>query len=111
MTGWAEAARAAEERHDWDAAISAVSAAAECYSHDYNRHDAHLWHMHLLTKAGRLDALARLADSDVHARRQLDRTLRQSGKADELRHRAENGDRYALLQLERLLKTEGLTEQ
>jgi hypothetical protein len=59
--------------------------------------------MRLLARAGRLDELARLADFDVHARRQLDRTLSQAGKADELRDRAENGDRCAMLQLERLL--------
>jgi hypothetical protein len=102
MTGWADAARAAEERHDCDEAISIVGAAAECFSQDYNRHNAHLWHMHLLAQAGRMDELARLAGSDVHARRQLDRTLREAGEADELRRRADDGDRYALLQLKRL---------
>jgi len=104
MTSWTDAACAAEERHDWDEAISIVSAAAECFSQDYNRHDAHLWHMYLLAQAGRLDELARLAQTDVHARRQLDRTLRKAGKADELRRRANHGDRYALLQLKRLLE-------
>ena len=110
MAGWADAARAAEERRDWDEAISAVTAAAECFSQEYNRHNAHLWHMHLLAQAGYMDELARLAESDVHARRQLDRALREAGQADELRRRAEDGDQYALLQLQRLLRTEGQTK-
>ena len=41
---WSETARAAEEQGDWDRAISVVGAVAECYSSDYERHDAHLWY-------------------------------------------------------------------
>lgn len=104
MTSWADAACVAEERHDRDEAISIVSAAAECFSQDYNRHGARLWHMYLLAQAVRLDELARLAQTDVHARRQLDQTLREAGEADELRLRANHGDRYTLLQLKRLLE-------
>ena len=89
----------AEERHDWDEATSIVSSIAGCYSQDYNRHDAHLWHMHLLVQAGRLDELARLAESDPHARRQLDRSLYEAGDTLRLRHRAEDGDKYARYKL------------
>ena len=72
---WDEIARDAEDHGDWDRAISAVSAVAECYSADDWRHNAHLWHMDLLARAGRLDELAALGQDDVHARRRLKRQL------------------------------------
>ena len=92
-------ARSAEERQAWDEALSIVSPIAECDSHDYLRHDAHLWHMDLLAQAGRLDELGVLAESDRHARRQLDRALYACGQDSELRNRAARGDEYASLLL------------
>ena len=76
---WDEIARDAEHHGDWDRAISAVSAVAECYSADDWRHNAHLWHMDLLARAGRLDELAALGQDDVHARRRLKRRLSEEG--------------------------------
>ncbi|GGM48648.1 hypothetical protein GCM10011608_36880 [Micromonospora sonchi] len=73
MFTWYEAARIAEERGDWNRAVSEVSAVAECYSSDHVRHNAHLWHMDLLVRAGRHDELAALSENDVHARRRLNR--------------------------------------
>ncbi|MGV9823607.1 hypothetical protein [Nocardia xishanensis] len=58
-----DAVRAAEVRGDWGAAISVVSAAAKCCSADADMHNAHLWHMDLLVKAGRIDELATLAET------------------------------------------------
>jgi hypothetical protein len=107
VTNWAEAIRAAEQRAEWDAAISVVSGVAECYSHDPDRHAAHLRHMDLLAKAGRLDELAVLGETDVHARRRLDRFLFDQGRDDELRQRARHGDRTALYLLVRLLRQRG----
>lgn len=75
VLAWYEAACIAEELGDWDRAISLVSAVAECYSADHSRHNAHLWHMDLLARAGRHDELAALSENDVHARRRLDRLL------------------------------------
>jgi hypothetical protein len=72
---WDEIARDAEDHGDWDRAISAVSSVAECYSADDWRHNAHLWHMDLLVRAGRLAELAALGKDDVHARRRLNRRL------------------------------------
>ncbi|WP_422741462.1 hypothetical protein ACN27B_22510 [Micromonospora sp. WMMD754] len=71
------AAEAAQERGDWTTAIALVEAYAECYSRDPDRHDAHLWHLDLLVRAGRLGELAGLAGTDVHARRRLDRARRE----------------------------------
>jgi hypothetical protein len=103
VEGWMETARAAEGRLAWNDAISIVSAVAECGSRDPARHNAHLWHMHLLAQSGRLEELAERAESDRHARRQLDRTLYETGRGDDLRRRAEHGDEYALYLLVRLL--------
>ncbi|WP_328406934.1 hypothetical protein [Nocardia sp. NBC_00403] len=103
METWFDAARAAETGHDWDAAISAVSAVAECYSADHNRHDAHLWHMDLLVKARRLDELATRGETDVHARRRLDRFLYEDSRDRDLRQRAQHGDKTTLYLLVKLL--------
>jgi len=107
MESWRDAAQAAEDRGDWDEAIALVSAVAECHSADYMRHDDHLWHMDLLVKAERLEELAVLAESDNHARRRLDRYLREQRRDQDLRIRAEHGDRYALYLLVRLLCEQG----
>ncbi|GGN63676.1 hypothetical protein GCM10010112_23140 [Actinoplanes lobatus] len=108
MTSFDQAsAEAAEARGDWDAAIAEVSQFAECYSPDYHRHHAHLWHMDLLAKAGRLHELADLAENDVHARRRLDRFLFEEGRDSDLRQRAERGDKTALYLLVRLLRGQG----
>ncbi|MFE6860971.1 hypothetical protein [Nocardia sp. NPDC057668] len=77
-----DAVRAAELRLDWDAAIAAVSSAAGCWSPDAGKHNAHLWHMDLLARAGRLDELAALGKTDVHARRRLERFLRENERED-----------------------------
>ncbi|TDX08251.1 hypothetical protein EV647_0520 [Kribbella sp. VKM Ac-2566] len=73
-----ELARDTEGQGNWDRAISAVRAVAECYSGDDWRHNAHLWHMDLLAQAGRLDELVSLR-ADVHARRRLNRQLSEAG--------------------------------
>ncbi|MBB2943217.1 hypothetical protein FB565_002930 [Actinoplanes lutulentus] len=72
-------AEAAEAAEDWSTAIFLVSAYAECYSKDHHRHNAHLWHIDLLAKAGRLKDLAELAVTDVHARRRLHRLESEPG--------------------------------
>jgi hypothetical protein len=100
---WFEQARSAERRRDWDAAIALVSAQADCYSTDHCRHDNHLWHMDLLARAGRLSELTERALTDVHARRRLNRSLRERGMEAALRNRAKDGDRGALYVLVRLL--------
>jgi hypothetical protein len=100
---WFEQARAAEQLGYWDAAIALVSAHAECYSTDHYMHDNHLWHMDLLTRAGRLTELTELARTDVHARRRLNRSLGERGMEAALRSRAKDGDRDALYVLVRLL--------
>jgi hypothetical protein len=100
---WFEQARAAEQLGNWDAAIALVSAHAECYSTDHYMHDNHLWHMDLLTRAGQLTELTELARTDVHARRRLNRSLRERGMEAALRSRAKDGDRDALYVLVRLL--------
>jgi len=66
----------AEGIRDWNAAISLVSARAECYSTDFHAHDNHLWHMDLLVRAERFEQLTELALTDVHARRRLNRPER-----------------------------------
>ncbi|MFI6874582.1 hypothetical protein ACIBL6_14175 [Streptomyces sp. NPDC050400] len=100
---WFEQASAAETAGDWDIAIDLVSARAECYSTDYSAHGNHLWHMDLLVRAQRLDELAERARSDVHARRRLNRALRDQGMEAALHRRASGGDRDAFYQLVRLL--------
>lgn len=97
----------AEARGDWVAAIAAASRIAECFSHDHDRHSAHLRHMDLLAKAGLIDELTELAKTDVHARRSLDEHFSETGRDAELRHRAEQGDEYALYKLVRLLRERG----
>jgi hypothetical protein len=97
-------AEAAEARGDWATAIAMVSEFAECYSRDPYRHNAHLWHMDLLVKAGLLRELVDRAEIDVHARRQLDRFLYEVGRDGELRERAQRGDKTALYLLVRLLR-------
>ncbi|WP_406477526.1 hypothetical protein [Streptomyces sp. NBC_01615] len=100
---WFERARAAEQLRDWDAAIALVSARAECYSTDHYMHGNHLWHMDLLARAGRFSELTDLALTDVHARRRLNRSLREQGMEAALRGRAQDGDRDALYVFVRLL--------
>ncbi|MET7290502.1 hypothetical protein [Streptomyces sp. NPDC005573] len=100
---WFEQARAAEQLRDWDAAIALVSARAECYSTDHSMHDNHLWHMDLLACAKRFSELTELALTDVHARRTLNRSLREQGMEAALHSRAKDGDRDALYVLVRLL--------
>uniref|UniRef100_A0AAU3I8T3 Tetratricopeptide repeat protein n=1 Tax=Streptomyces sp. NBC_01393 TaxID=2903851 RepID=A0AAU3I8T3_9ACTN len=100
---WFEQARAAEQLRDWDAAIALVGAHAECYSTDHYMHDNHLWHMDLLARAERFSELTELALTDVHARRRLNRSLRDRGTEAMLRSRAKDGDRDALYILVRLL--------
>jgi hypothetical protein len=100
---WFERARAAEQLRDWDAAIALVSARAECYSTDHHMHDNHLWHMDLLVRSGRFSELTELALTDVHARRRLNRSLREQGMEAALLGRAQGGDRDALYVFVRLL--------
>lgn len=100
---WIKQARAAERLRDWDTAIALVSAHAECYSADSYAHDNHLWHMDLLARAERLVELTERAGMDVHARRRLNRSLRERGMEAALRNRAKDGDRDALYVLVRLL--------
>jgi hypothetical protein len=80
-----------------------VSAHAECFSTDHSMHGNHLWHMDLLARAGRFPQLTELALTDVHARRRLNRSLRDQGTEAILRSRAKDGDRDALYVLVRLL--------
>ncbi|GHH95865.1 hypothetical protein GCM10017779_63220 [Streptomyces capillispiralis] len=108
---WFEQVQAAEQRRDWDAAIALVSAHAECYSTDPSRHDSHLWHMDLLARAARLSELAERALTDVHARRRLNRALRERGMEAALRDRAEAGDHGALYALVRLMCETGRTQE
>jgi hypothetical protein len=98
-----ERARAAERLQDWDVAIALVSAHAERYSGDPDRHGNHLWHMDLLARAERIPELTELALTDSHARRRLNRSLRERGMEAALRGRAEDGDRHALYVLVRLM--------
>ncbi|WP_079169388.1 MULTISPECIES: hypothetical protein [unclassified Streptomyces] len=100
---WHERVLTAEHRQDWEEAIALVQPHAECYSIDHHRHDNHLWHMDLLARAGRFAELAERALADVHARRRLNRALRERGMDSELRSRATDGDRDALYALLRLL--------
>jgi hypothetical protein len=59
--------------------------------------------MDLLARSGQLVELTNLAGTDVHARRRLNRALRDRGEDAMLRERAETGDRDALYVLIRLL--------
>ncbi|MFE7838770.1 hypothetical protein ACFU53_22800 [Streptomyces sp. NPDC057474] len=108
---WFEQALAAEQRGDWDVAIALISAHAECYSTDPDAHANHLWHMDLLARAGRLPELTERALTDVHARRRLNRSLRERGMDASLRNRAEDGDRGALYVLVRLLCETGRVQE
>ncbi|MFF4343262.1 hypothetical protein ACFY00_25445 [Kitasatospora sp. NPDC001540] len=108
---WFEQAQEAERAADWDTAVALVSARSECYSTDHWAHGNHLWHMALLAEAGRFAELARLAQVDVHARRSLNRALRDRGMAPELHARAADGDRGALYALVRLLGETGRLRQ
>lgn len=100
---WFEQAEAAERLQDWGTAIALVSAHAECYSSDPDMHDNHLRHMDLLARAERIPEPTERALTDVHARRRLNRSLRERGMEAALRDRAEDGDRGALYVLVRLL--------
>ncbi|WP_406485969.1 hypothetical protein [Streptomyces phaeochromogenes] len=107
---WLERARAAEQLQDWDVAIALVSAHAECFSDDPDMHDNHLWHMDLLARAERIPELER-ALTDNHARRRLNRSLRERGMEAALRDRAEAGDRGALYVLVRLMCETGRAQE
>ncbi|MFE3944860.1 hypothetical protein ACFXPV_23780 [Streptomyces sp. NPDC059118] len=100
---WFEQAQTAEHLRDWDVTIALVSTHAECYSNDPDMHDNHLWHMDLLARAERISELTQRALTDIHARRRLNRSLRERGMEAALRSRAEDGDRGALYALVRLL--------
>ncbi|GAA2766486.1 hypothetical protein GCM10010103_55270 [Streptomyces paradoxus] len=65
----------------------------------------------LLARAERLSELSDLARTDVHARRRLNRSLRERGMEAMLRDRAEDGDRGVLYCLVRLLCETSRTEQ
>ena len=108
---WFEQAQEAEQSGDWDTAITLVSAHAECYSVDHYAHNNHLWHMDLLVCAERITELSELARTDVHARRRLNRSLRDRGMEAELYERTEDGDRDALYCLVRLLCATSRTKQ
>ena len=105
------AAEAAEARGDWATAIALVGGYAECYSPDHYRHGAHLWHLDLLARAGLSTELAELADNDAHARRRLDQFLFDEGRAEDLRARAEHGDKTALYKLVTLFRERGLHQE
>ncbi|MFC8869353.1 hypothetical protein ACFUAC_17095 [Streptomyces sp. NPDC057148] len=108
---WLERARAAERLQDWDEAIALVSAHAECFSDDPDLHDNHLWHMDLLARAERIPELTERALTDNHARRRLNRSLRERGMEAALRDRAEDGDRGALYVLVRLMCETGRVQE
>ncbi|GIE83224.1 hypothetical protein Aph02nite_91740 [Actinoplanes philippinensis] len=76
------AAEAAEAAGEWSTAIALVGAYAECYSQDPHRHNAHLWHIDLLARSGRLQQLTEYAVTDVHARRRLRRLRSEAGSSD-----------------------------
>jgi hypothetical protein len=100
---WREQVQVAEGIDDGDAAITLVSAHAECYSTDSHAHDNHLWHMDLLVRAERFEQLTELALTDVHARRRLNRALHERGIDTTLRRRAKAGDSDSLYHLVKLL--------
>ncbi|MGQ4715603.1 hypothetical protein ACUN22_18180 [Streptomyces anulatus] len=100
---WREQVQVAEGIDDGDAAITLVSAHAECYSTDSHAHDNHLWHMDLLVRAERFEQLTELALPDVHARRRLNRALHERGIDTTLRRRAKAGDSDSLYHLVKLL--------
>ncbi|MGV9661121.1 hypothetical protein ACWDR5_29745 [Streptomyces koyangensis] len=108
---WLERARAAEQLRDWDEAIALVSAHAECFSGDPDMHNNHLWHMDLLVRAERISELTKRALTDSHARRRLNRSLRERGMEAALCGRAENGDRGALYVLVRLMCETGRVQE
>ncbi|WLQ69203.1 MULTISPECIES: hypothetical protein [Streptomyces] len=108
---WLKRAWAAEQLQDWDEAIALVSAHAECFSHDPDIHDNHLWHMDLLARAERVPELTERALTDSHARRRLNRSLRERGMEAALRDRAEDGDCGALYILVRLMCETGRVQE
>lgn len=108
---WLERARAAEQLQEWDVAIALVSAYAECFSDDPDMHDNHLWYMDLLARAERIPELTERALTDSHARRRLNRSLRERGMEAALRDRAEDGDRGALYVLVRLMSETGRVQE
>ncbi|WP_432103567.1 hypothetical protein [Streptomyces sp. bgisy091] len=108
---WLERAQAAEQLQDWDEAIALVSAHAECFSDDPDMHDNHLWHMALLARAERISELTERALTDSHARRRLNRSLRERGMEAALCDRAEDGDRDALYVLVRLMCQTGRVQE
>ncbi|MEV7905163.1 hypothetical protein [Streptomyces anulatus] len=108
---WLERAGAAEQLRDWDEAIALVSAHAECFSDDPDMHDKHLWHMDLLVRAERISELTERALTDSHARRRLNRSLRERGMEAALCGRAEDGDRDALYVLVRLMCETGRVQE
>lgn len=108
---WLERARAAEQLQEWDVAIALVSTHAECFSKDPDMHDNHLWHMDLLARAERIPELTERALTDNHARRSLNRSLRERGMEAALRIRAEDGDRGALYALVRLMCETGRVQE
>lgn len=91
----AAAARVAEDRGDFDTAIALVGPFGECFSDDLDRHEAHLWHVDLLGRAGRTAELAEMGRTDEHARRRLNRLLYRKGRTAALRRRALAGDKLA----------------
>lgn len=111
LVDWLERARAAEQLQDWDEAIALVSAHAECFSDDPDMHDNHLWHMDLLARAERISELTERALTDSHARRRLNRSLRERGMEAALCDRAEDGDRGALYVLVRLMCETGRVQE
>ncbi|GHJ49884.1 hypothetical protein Cs7R123_72260 [Catellatospora sp. TT07R-123] len=74
---WYAVAQEAEERGAWDVAIAAVQPHAECFSRDHVRHNAHLWYLDLLARAGRRAELESLAPHDSCARRRLTRLAKR----------------------------------
>lgn len=112
------AADQAVERGEYATAIemyasisTEFSSAAQRAGFDESQHhavyEAHLGRLDALARAGRLDELAVLAETDGTARRRLDQQLHHEGRADDLRARAAGGDRAALYLLIRLLRTRG----
>lgn len=91
----AAAARTAEDRGDYATAIALVGPFGECFSDDLDRHEAHLWHVDLLGRAGRVAELEEMGRTDEHARRRLNRLLYRKGRTAALRRRAMAGDQLA----------------
>jgi hypothetical protein len=112
------AAGRAVERGEYPAAIeryasvsaefaSAAQQAPDDEDLNHALYEAYLGRLDALARAGRLDELATLAETDNHARRRLDQQLHHEGRADDLRARAIRGDRTALFLLIRVLRARG----